>query len=101
MTERNAVRAAVHRALEMLNAMLDEAAQVPIDDATALTGLDSLAVTNLLVAVEEAVRETLGVEISMTEERTLDLVLSEDATPLRTVATLIDHVAGLVEEAAA
>lgn len=100
MIGRDEVRAAVLNAVETLNQTLAADAQLALDGHASLTALDSLAVTNLLVAVEEAAQEILHVNVSMTDERTLELIMSMEATPLRSVETLIDYVASLVDETA-
>ena len=98
MTDQNAVQEAVFRAIEMLNLTIARNKQLPRDAGMSLAGLDSLAITNLLIAVEDAVREVLRIDISMTDERTLELIMSDETTPLRTVATLVDYVTAMVTE---
>jgi acyl carrier protein len=99
MTDEAAIQAAVFSAIDTLNQTMAADQQVRLDLETALTGLESLAVTNLLVAIEDAVRDRVHAEISMTDEDTLDRLLSEEATPLRTVRTLVEYVGRLVDEA--
>ena len=100
MTDQDRIETAVVRAVEILNQTLSSDEQVDLEPQTSLIELNSLAITNLLVAVEEAVREYLGVDISMTDDRTLDLLMSPEHTPLLSVRTLIDYVGGLVNEVA-
>jgi hypothetical protein len=95
------VRQAVTSAIASLNDTLPEPHRVRLEPGASLRHLESLAVTNLIVAVEDAVRDELGVEISLTDEQTLQLLESEETTPVRTVDTLVAHVARLVERAGA
>ena len=88
----NRIQTAVFLAIGSLNETLPADGQIPLRTEASLGGLESLAITNLIVAVEDAMREVLGVEISLTDERTLALFESKDLTPLRTVGTLIEHL---------
>lgn len=99
MTDRNAIQQAVLNAITTLNETMSEEEQIPLDPSAALAKLDSLAVTNLLVAVEQAVQDALNAEISMTDEQTLELILSAEATPLHTVQSLVEYVGRLLDEA--
>ena len=99
MSERAAVQGAVFTAIEALNQTMAADKQIELGLETPLAGLESLAVTNLLVALEDAVRDALQVEISMTDEDTLERLMSEEATPLRTVGSLVEYVSRLVDEA--
>lgn len=92
------VQTAVLAALESLNETLTPGHEVPLAADASLQDLDSLAMMNLIVAVEEAVWQHMQIVISLTDERTLGLLESEDLTPLRTVRTLTDHVRRLLAE---
>jgi hypothetical protein len=92
------VQAAVLAALESLNETLPPGDEVRLEADASLRDLESLAITNLVIAVEEAVWQHLRAVVSLTDDRTLGLLESEDLTPLRTVRTLTDHVRRLLAE---
>lgn len=56
--------------------------------------LDSFGLVNLIVALEAAVEEELGVAIILADER----AMSQKHSPFRTVGALADYVTLLVEE---
>lgn len=93
------IRDAVRTALASLNETLPEDDQIALDGDPSLRDLDSLAVTNLIVAVEGEVAAAGDVEISLTDEATLALLQDPDRTPLRSFETLCAHVAGAVGRA--
>lgn len=98
MADHDAIQRAVHQALAVLNDTLGEQEQVPTTADTLLVELDSLGITNLIVALENAIFEELGEALSLTDEKTLNALQSPETTPLRTVQTLIEYVARLVDE---
>jgi acyl carrier protein len=55
--------------------------------------LDSLSLVNLIVSVEEGVAEEFGVSIVLADEK----AMSRRTSPFRTVGTLSDYVATLLE----
>jgi acyl carrier protein len=57
--------------------------------------LDSIGLVNLIFAIEERIRNELGVLIEIASER----AMSQTKSPFRTVRTLIDFVSQLVDEA--
>jgi len=71
-----------------------------IDDDTPLFGregfLDSMALVSLVVAVEQAIEDELGVSVSLADER----ALSQRTSPSRTVGALADYADTLVRAAA-
>src|ERR1043166_2170326 len=71
-----------------------------VDDETPLFGregfLDSLGLVTLVVAVEQAIEDELGVSVSLADERALSLRKS----PYRTVGTLADYADSLIRAAA-
>lgn len=71
-----------------------------LDGDTALFGrnglLDSLGLVTLVVAVEQAIEDELGISLSLADER----ALSQRASPYRTVGTLADYADGLIQTAA-
>src|SRR5437867_11411585 len=70
-----------------------------IDDDTPLFGregfLDSMALVSLVVAVEQAIEDELGVSVSLADDR----ALSQRTSPYRTVGALADYAETLVRAA--
>jgi len=71
-----------------------------MDGETPLFGregfLDSLGLVTLMVAVEQAIEDELGVSVSLADER----ALSQRTSPYRTVGTLADYASTLIRAAA-
>ncbi|MBI3029544.1 MAG: acyl carrier protein [Candidatus Rokubacteria bacterium] len=71
-----------------------------LDGDTPLFGrdglLDSLGLVTLVVAVEQAIEDELGVSVSLADER----ALSQRASPYRTVGALADYAGSLIRAAA-
>jgi D-alanine--poly(phosphoribitol) ligase subunit 2 len=67
-----------------------------VDADTPLFGrdgiLDSMGLVTLVVAVEQAIDDELGVGVSLADAR----ALSQRASPYRTVGTLADYADGLI-----
>ena len=99
MTMDGWIRDAVLMALASYNETLPDDLQIGLEGDPSLSELDSLAVTNLIVAVEAEVAAAGGVEISLTNEETLRLLQDPEQTPLRSLSTLCAHVARAVERA--
>ena len=93
------IRDAVLMALASYNETLPDDLQISLAGDPSLRDLDSLAVTNLIVAVEAEVAAAGDVEISLTDEETLRLLQDPEQTPLRSLTTLCAHVARAVERA--
>ena len=70
-----------------------------MDGETPLFGregfLDSLGLVTLMVAVEQAIEDELGVSVSLADER----ALSQRTSPYRTVGTLADYADSLIQAA--
>ena len=58
--------------------------------------LDSLGLVNLIVAAEQRIEEDFGIPISLADER----AMSQEKSPFRTVDTLVNYIALLLEEKA-
>lgn len=58
--------------------------------------LDSMGLVTIVVAVEQAIEDELGVSVSLADER----ALSQRTSPYRTVGTLADYADTLVRVAA-
>ena len=58
--------------------------------------LDSLGMVHFIVAVEERLRDELGVAITLADER----AMSQQTSPFRSVSTLSAYIAQLMEQEA-
>lgn len=71
----------------------------PLDAETQLFGraglLDSLGLVTLVVAVEQAIADEYGVGVSLADDR----ALSQRNSPYRTVGSLAEYAAGLLNGA--
>lgn len=69
---------------------------VAVDRATRLFGsegaLDSLGLVSLIVGVEQALQDELGVTVSLADEK----ALSQRHSPYRTVGSLAEYAANLM-----
>lgn len=95
---RDTILAAIYSAIDQVNRQNPEKPPVRKSAETALFGsasdLDSLALINLVVAVEENVEKSLGVQITLVDDR----ALSAPVSPFTTVETLTAYVEQLVTE---
>ena len=98
MTDSDQIASVIYDAIDELNQQRPESAHLPKTLQTALFGnsgqLDSLALINLIVAVEDKFENEFGYSISLTEE----WARSHQINPFRSVKTLIDYTCGLIEE---
>jgi acyl carrier protein len=73
----------------------------PLDGETRLFGrdglLDSLGLVTLVVAVEQAIADEYGVSVSLADDR----ALSQRHSPYRTVGSLAEYCAGVLDGAVA
>jgi len=60
-------------------------------DATVLSQLNSLGMVNLIVAIENRIKDEFGVAISLTDEKALL------ANPFQTAASLADYITSLLK----
>jgi acyl carrier protein len=60
-------------------------------DATVLSQLNSLGMVNLIVAIENQIKDKFGVAISLTDEKALL------ANPFQTTTTLADYITSLLK----
>jgi len=88
----------IFKALKDINRQRPENDQLELHPNTPIVGaksrLDSLALVNFIVAVEQHVAADLGAEIVLSEDRTL----GDEATVLADVSTLARHVDTLIQE---
>ena len=77
------------------------AAPGPLGEGTRLFGrdglLDSMGLVTLVVAVEQAIEDEYGVSVSLADDR----ALSQRNSPYRTVGSLAEYAARLLDGAAA
>jgi acyl carrier protein len=93
MTARDRIMEVIYAALDEVNEARpprERVAKLPdvrlIGDGGAL---DSLALVNLMVSVEERVEREIGVAVSLADA----LAVPPDSSPFRTPAALADHLA--------
>lgn len=98
MVDRSQVESAVLAAIDEVNQRLAVTAVLESAPETVLygkgSGLDSLGLVNLIVAVEGALAEELDVEITLADEK----AMSQESSPFRTVSTLVDYIVSRLEE---
>ena len=88
----------VHRAIDELNPQLppdrrlEKAADSPVFGRAGR--LDSLALVNLIVAIEQAIEDDFGVSVALADEK----AVSQRSSPFRTVGSLAAYVRERVEE---
>jgi len=56
--------------------------------------LDSMGLVSLVVAVEQAIEESMDVSISLADEK----AMSQKNSPYKTIGTLAEYAEGLIEE---
>ena len=56
--------------------------------------LDSMGLVSLIVAVEQAIEESMDVSISLADEK----AMSQKNSPYKTIGTLAEYAEGLIEE---
>jgi len=92
------VLAAIYRAVDWINAELPPDRQLSKSPDTHLLGpqsvLDSLHLVSLLINIEREIEDTLGVTLTLANER----ALSMKESPFRTIQSLADYVAALISE---
>ena len=94
---------AKQKVLELIYQALDEiedGRSAPKTPETVLlgptSGLDSLKLVNLIVAVEQRVEEEFGFAISAIAN---EKAMSQKSSPLRTAGTLADFISSILKEA--
>jgi len=95
-----AVESTVLEAVRLNNELLPKDRQLPVTLDTPLMGkgavIDSLALVNLIVSVEQAVADAFGREITIASER----AMSRKTSPFRTTGSLVEFVVELLSEEA-
>lgn len=94
----NTIEKVIYQVIDEVNVNQPNDAKLDKSRDTILFGsggvLDSLGLVSLVVASEQQLEEELGRTITLTDER----AMSERNSPFRTIGTLIDYVAALLEE---
>ena len=88
----------IYRAVDWINGGLPADRQLTKTPETPLLGpqsvVDSLALVNLLIAVEREVEDMFGISLTLANER----ALSMNESPFRTIQSLSDYVGVLISE---
>jgi len=91
--------AAIYRAIDYINAELPPDRQLNKTPDTRLLGsqsvLDSLHLVSLLITIEREVEDTIGVTLTLADERALSMTES----PFRTIQSLASYIGVLISEA--
>ena len=97
MDDNDRIRRTIWRVIDAMNEEFPEGQRLDKSPSAALFGpkgsLDSLGLVDLVMRIQETVLDEYGVAVAVANE---DVLLSPDG-PFRTVETLTDHVAGLLE----
>jgi len=99
MNTPESILAATYRAVDCMNAELPPDRQLSKTPDTRLLGsqsvLDSLHLVSLLIAVEREIEDTIGVPLTLADER----ALSMKESPFRTIQSLASYIGVLISEA--
>jgi acyl carrier protein len=97
MLDREKLTQAIYQAVDELNAQLPKGASVAKSFDAPLYGpgakLESIDLVNLIIEVEEKVKEAFGVSITIADDR----AMSAQNSPFLTVGSLTTYVAELIE----
>ena len=92
------IAGAIFAAIDEINEHFPEEQHLTKTMDTVLFGksgkLDSLGLVNLIVATEEQLEDQLGVSLTLASEK----AMSQKNSPFRTVGTLTEYIAQLMEE---
>ena len=88
----NEVTELVFRGIDEVNSLLPKDGRIDKDMSVIISGpgaaLDSLALVNLVVAVEQEIEKSLGKTIILADERAMKL----ENNPFRTIKSLVDYI---------
>ena len=94
----NEIIQVIFDAIDQLNEQYPEDQRLTKSVDTVLFGksgkLDSLGLVNFIVTVEEIMEENFDLFISLAEEK----AMSQKNSPFRTVGTLKEYIAGILED---
>ena len=95
MALKNKVLEVIYESVDAVNEFLPKEQRLEKKASTVLTGgsLDSMGMTNLIVALETGIQERMGKEISIIEE----LNISKESNPFQTINTLLGSLTELLE----
>ena len=100
MARNQRIMDAIFVAVTELNQQLPADRQLAESDDTSLFGhngkLDSFGLVNLIVSIEENISEEFNLPITIADER----AMSQNSSPFKTIGTLADYIAILLEEEA-
>ena len=98
MERRAQILGLIYQAVDEANDQLAEGQRLVKSPDTPLIGdaacLDSLGLVELIVSVEEAIADELGIPVTIADER----AFSKNRSPFRTIGTMTDHVCELLPE---
>ena len=99
MNDPENIVAAIYRAVDWINGELPPDRQLIKAPETRLLGsqsvLDSMHLVSLIVAIEREVEDTLGMALTLADER----ALSMNASPFRSIQSLADYIGILIIDA--
>jgi D-alanine--poly(phosphoribitol) ligase subunit 2 len=99
MHDRERIEQLVYRVLDEMNAQLPPADALEKSPTTVLIGvgaaLDSLGLVELVMRLQKAILKEYGLAVAVAG----DVMLATAESPIRTVATLVEYLAKLVDEA--
>ena len=99
MNDPENIVAAIYRAVDWINGELPPDRQLVKAPETRLLGsqsvLDSMHLVRLIVAIEREVEDTLGMALTLADER----ALSMNASPFRSIQSLADYIGILIIDA--
>lgn len=97
MSDKKAILKSIYAVIEETNSELPSSQHLEHSEDTILFGskgkLDSLGLVNFIVAVEQRIEEDFSRPVSLTDEK----AMSQRTSPFRTVGTLAEYVASLLE----
>ena len=98
MRDKQQIIESIYKAIDEFNALAPENAQLDKALSTVLFGehgrLDSLGLVSLILDVEGQVEADFGMSMSLTSPR----ALSRHTSPFRSIGTLADYIAELLDE---
>ena len=98
MTDTQQIIESIYKAIDEFNALAPPNAQIDKAPSTVLFGehgrLDSLGLVSLILDVEGQVEADFDMSVSLTSER----AMSRQTSPFRSIDTLADYIAELLNE---
>jgi acyl carrier protein len=98
MISKDKIIEVVFRGVDELNSQLEEDQKLEKSINSAIFGkqarIDSLALVNLIVAVEAEIADEFDVNLTLADER----AMSQNTSPFLTIGTLVDYIFLLLKE---